>query len=109
MPVTQELIDRLCDTDDKRELLLAGGGATTIFGPDGSTIAAAAPDEETIVYADVDLGLIALAKAAADPAGHYARADVTRLLLDRRPRRPVEHAGPEAVPAEAEFEEVVAG
>jgi aliphatic nitrilase len=109
MPVTQELIDRLCDTDDKRELLLTGGGATTIFGPDGSTIAAAAPDEETIVYADVDLGLIALAKAAADPAGHYARADVTRLLLDRRPRRPVEHAGPEAPPAQAELEEVVAG
>jgi aliphatic nitrilase len=110
MPVSAELVDRLCDTDDKRELLLTGGGATTIFGPDGSILAAAAsPDEETIVLADVDLGMIALAKAAADPAGHYARADVTRLLLNRQARRPVEHTRFEAAPGEEAFEEVVAG
>lgn len=53
--------------------------------------------------------MIALAKAAADPAGHDARADVTRLLLDRRPRRPVEHAGDEAPAAGVELEEVVVG
>ena len=28
--------------------------------------------------------MISLAKAAADPAGHYARPDVTRLLLNKR-------------------------
>jgi len=111
MPVTQELVDRLCgDDEERRALLLTGGGATTIFGPDGSTLAAAAPDEETILYADIDLAMIALAKAAADPAGHYARADVTRLLLDRRPRRPVEHAGGPVAPVELEeLEEIVAG
>ena len=40
-------------------------------------------------YADIDLALIALAKAAADPSGHYARPDVTQLLFNRTPRRAV--------------------
>ena len=47
--------------------------------------------------ADIDLGLISLAKAAADPGGHYARPDVTRLLLNKSRREPVvleRRAGP---------------
>ncbi len=38
---------------------------------------------------DIDLSMIAYAKAAADPAGHYSRADVTRLMLNAKPQRPV--------------------
>jgi len=36
------------------------------------------------VLADIDRSAIALAKNAADPAGHYARPDVTRLVFDNR-------------------------
>lgn len=44
---------------------------------------------EGLIYAEIDLSLISLAKAAADPVGHYARADVTRLLLNRSPNKRV--------------------
>jgi hypothetical protein len=45
-----------------------------IYGPDGARIGdKLAPDQEGIVYADIDLAMIPVAKAAADPAGHYAR------------------------------------
>ena len=66
-----------------------------------------AEDVEGLVYADLDLGMISLAKAAADPAGHYARPDVTRLLLNKARREPVvlQHQ-PEVEPGA--FEAVVA-
>jgi hypothetical protein len=43
-----------------------------------------------------DLGAVCagLAKAAADPVGHYFRPDVTRLQLNRTARRPVEYTAP---------------
>jgi aliphatic nitrilase len=111
MPISAEIIDMLCDTPDKRELIRAGGGRSMIFGPDGSRLAEyLAPEAEGLVVADIDLGVIPLAKAAADPAGHYARPDVTRLVFDGRPHRPVERAAPAEAPAEevAEEPEVVA-
>lgn len=68
-----------------------GGGSSRIYAPDGQRITEPIPeDQEGIVYATIDVGMIPLAKAAADPAGHYSRADATRLVLDRRRRRPVE-------------------
>jgi nitrilase len=63
-----------------------------IYGPDGARMGdKLAPDQEGIIYADIDLGMISVAKAAADPAGHYARPDVTRLLFNNRPANRVEH------------------
>jgi aliphatic nitrilase len=81
----------LIDSDDKAQLLLEGGGFARIFGPDGCPLGKDLDEDvEGIIYADIDLGMIPYAKAAADPTGHYSRPDVVRLLLNREPRRPVE-------------------
>jgi len=82
--VTPDMVELLCDTPDKHELLRAGGGFSMIFGPDGSPLCQPLPeDAEGILYADADAARIAIAKSAADPTGHYSRPDVTRLLLNR--------------------------
>lgn len=67
------------------------GGVAAVYGPDSARMTEPLdPDEEGIVYADIDLAAIDLAKNIVDPAGHYARPDVTRLVFDPRPRHPVE-------------------
>lgn len=76
-----------CDTELKKELLRLGGGFTKIYGPEG-TLLASAPDEtyEGLVVADLDFSLIAIAKSAADPVGHYSRPDVFQLRFNPSPQ-----------------------
>lgn len=83
----------LCQGDPQKEALCpVGGGFTRIYAPDGQSIGSdLAEDAEGLVMAEIDLGMIAFAKAAADPAGHYARRDVTRLLFNPKRQRPVVH------------------
>ena len=66
--VSPAMIDELCDRPDKHALLHAGGGFAAIYGPDGSAIGEKlAPDQEGLLIAEIDLGLIGIAKNAADP------------------------------------------
>lgn len=92
--VTQEIHDLICETDFKRELLPLGGGTARIFAPDGSSIAEPLDEhEEGLLYADIDLDMISLAKSAGDPAGHYSRPDVFRLVANKERRSLVENVG----------------
>ena len=84
--VSADMVELLCTDDAKKAMLLPGGGFARIYGPDGQLLHEPLDEHaEGLVYADIDLGAISLAKAAADPAGHYARPDVTRLLLNKTP------------------------
>ncbi len=62
---------------------LANGGSC-IAGPDGQWIIEPFVCREGIEYADLDLAVIQGERQNFDPAGHYARPDVTQLRIDRR-------------------------
>lgn len=71
----------------KQALLTEGDsfytGGTMIVGPTGTTIHGPIADEETIVYADLDVEQVRGAHTHLDPAGHYGRPDVFALHVNR--------------------------
>ena len=80
----------MCTDAGKQQMLRTGGGYARIYAPDGSPLGTPlAEDEEGLVVADIDLGMISLAKAAGDPSGHYSRPDCTQLLFNKTRREPV--------------------
>ena len=90
--ISREMVEEMCDTEDKRNLVHEGGGHAVIYGPDGNPLAEKLPEtSEGIVYATIDLAAIGVAKNAADPVGHYSRPDVVRLLFNNKPAKRVEH------------------
>ena len=67
-----------------------GGGLARVYAPDGALLTEPLdPSTEGIVYADIDLSMIDVAKSFADPVGHYARSDVFTLTVNRDRRQPV--------------------
>lgn len=95
LPDDFELGDAMGVSGD--DVLLTGGSG--IIGPDGRWLAGPTDGEETILYAEIDLGRIGEEQQALDATGHYNRPDVFSLTVDERPRRPVDwirdgHAAP---------------
>ena len=84
VPEDFELRDALGAAED---FVATEAGGTCVFGPDGEVLAEARAGEETIVYADLDLGRVAEEQQALDVAGHYNRPDVFTFAVDERPRQ----------------------
>ncbi|MGH8430074.1 MAG: carbon-nitrogen hydrolase family protein [Solimonas sp.] len=62
-------------------------GHSAIIAPNGDLIAGPLLDEEGILTAKANLGLVMTQKMVADHAGHYARPDVFDFRVNRTPKR----------------------
>lgn len=71
------------------EVICRGGSA--IVDPFGDYLAGPLYDREGILTADLELGRIAEARFDFDVAGHYARPDVFRLIVNESAQPPVAH------------------
>lgn len=61
-------------------------GDSVIVNPDGKLIAGPMHEEQGILYAEIDPAQFVGPRWQLDVAGHYARPDVFRLLVQRPPR-----------------------
>ncbi len=62
---------------------LANGGSC-IAGPDGEWVVEPVVEEERLIVATVDHKRVRAERQNFDPAGHYARPDVTRIVVNRK-------------------------
>jgi nitrilase len=65
-------------------------GGSAIAGPDGAWIVPPVRCDRTFIVADLDLAAVARERHNFDPVGHYSRADVFRVEVDRTRRRAAE-------------------
>ncbi len=63
--------------------LLANGGSC-IAGPDGEWIVEPVVGEEKLIVATIDHKQVRAERQNFDPAGHYARPDITQLTINRK-------------------------
>lgn len=75
------------DLKDEMRYNLAAGGSC-IVNPAGLFVKEPVFEQETIVWADIDLKERDLVKAYFDAVGHYSRWDVLKLQLNRQPAEP---------------------
>ena len=62
-------------------------GGSAIAGPEGDLLAGPVWEEESILYADLDLSSLVKHGQTLDVSGHYARPDVFSLQLDTNSKR----------------------
>jgi nitrilase len=68
----------------KEKPLIRGG--SVIISPMGEVLAGPLYDKEGLISAEIDLTDIIKARYDMDPAGHYSRPDIFKLIVDEQPR-----------------------
>jgi nitrilase len=81
--INEEMFRSLPVTEQHRAYMRQQGRGSSIIGPSGEFLAGPIGEEETILYADVDQGMLISPKIVQDFAGHYNRFDLLKLSLTR--------------------------
>ena len=84
-------------SNDKDTFMLSGGGGrSAVFGPDGRQLTEFTdPHYDGLIFCDIDLDKIDLAKSMTDCVGHYSRPDLLRLVVDDQPKNYIVRVHPD--------------
>jgi aliphatic nitrilase len=83
-PIAEEMVTVLAASDEHRAFLRnpETKEGSCIVDPRGVLVAGPTAAEDTILYADIDLGLCVQQKLKHDMAGHYNRPDIFTLQVN---------------------------
>ena len=65
-------------------------GDSVVVAPGGKIVAGPMRKEAGVLYCDIDLAKVAVARRALDVTGHYARPDIFKLHVNTRAQSPVQ-------------------
>jgi nitrilase len=72
----------------------ANPGDSVVVAPGGKIVAGPLHEECGILYAEIDLARVGMARRSLDVVGHYARPDLFHLEVNNKAQRPVVFAAP---------------
>jgi nitrilase len=85
------------DTPGKRELFgdpdeWINAGDSVVVAPGGKIVAGPLHEERAILYAEIDLERVGIARRSLDVVGHYARPDLFQLQVNNKVQTPISFA-----------------
>lgn len=85
--IPQDLTARSSLYPDEEEWI--NPGDSVVIAPGGEICAGPMHQQQGILYCDIDLSKVAIARRALDVTGHYARPDIFQLNVNTQPQSPV--------------------
>jgi nitrilase len=74
-------------------------GDSVVVAPGGKIVAGPLHEAFGILHAEIDLERVGMARRSLDVVGHYARPDIFRLQVNRRPQGPVKFEDDDDLPS----------